>query len=95
LAGKNPEKTNCNIGNIHSLFILQHDWERKRRQLRWTWSWKRTELHWCQELPKSGLCAALGNNVFDYGHRAAADQMLTSWEKLVEYIGTNYRIRSL
>jgi hypothetical protein len=26
---------------------------------------------------KSGLCAALGNNVFDYGHRAAADQMRT------------------
>jgi hypothetical protein len=24
---------------------------------------------------KSGLCAALGNNVFDYVHRAAADQM--------------------
>jgi hypothetical protein len=32
---------------------------------------------------KSGLCAALGNNVFDYGHRAAADQMRTSCEKLV------------
>jgi hypothetical protein len=27
---------------------------------------------------KSGLCSALGNNVFDYGHRAAADQMRTS-----------------
>jgi hypothetical protein len=27
---------------------------------------------------KSGLCAALGSNVFDYGHRAAADQMRTS-----------------
>jgi hypothetical protein len=27
---------------------------------------------------KSDLCAALGNNVFDYGHRAAADQMRTS-----------------
>jgi hypothetical protein len=26
-------------------------------------------------MPKSSLCAALGNNVFDYGHRAAADQM--------------------
>jgi hypothetical protein len=31
----------------------------------------------------SGLCAALGNNVFIYEHRAAADQMRTSWEKLV------------
>jgi hypothetical protein len=37
---------------------------------------------------KSGLCAALGNN--DYGHRAAADQMRTSWEKLVQFVGTNY-----
>jgi hypothetical protein len=35
---------------------------------------------------KSGLCAALGNNVFDYGHRAAADQMRTSWEKLVQTV---------
>jgi hypothetical protein len=26
---------------------------------------------------KSGLFAALGNNVFDYGHRAAAGQMRT------------------
>jgi hypothetical protein len=29
---------------------------------------------------KCGLCAALGINVFDYGHRAAANQMRTSWE---------------
>jgi hypothetical protein len=35
---------------------------------------------------KSGLCAALGINVFDYGHRAAADQMRTSWEKLVQFV---------
>jgi hypothetical protein len=39
---------------------------------------------------KSGLCAALGNNVFDFGHRAAADQMQTSWEKLAQFVGTNY-----
>jgi hypothetical protein len=39
---------------------------------------------------KSGLCAALGNNVFNYGHRAAEDQMRTSWEKLVQFVGTNY-----
>jgi hypothetical protein len=32
----------------------------------------------------------LGNNVFDYGHKGAADQMRTSWEKLVQYVGTNY-----
>ena len=28
--------------------------------------------------------------MFDYGHKAAADQMRTSWEKLVQYVGTNY-----
>jgi hypothetical protein len=39
---------------------------------------------------KSGLCPALGNNVFDYGHRAAVDQMRASWEKLVQFMGTNY-----
>jgi hypothetical protein len=39
---------------------------------------------------KSGLCAVLGNNVFDYGYRAAADQMRTSWEKLIQFVGTNY-----
>jgi hypothetical protein len=39
----------------------------------------------------SGLCAALGNNVFDYGHRVAVDQMQTSWEKLVQFMGTNYK----
>jgi hypothetical protein len=39
---------------------------------------------------KSGLCAALGNNVFDYGHRAAADQIRTLWEKLIQFLGTNY-----
>ena len=39
---------------------------------------------------KQGLCAALGTNVFDYGQKAAADQMKTSWEKLVQYVGTNH-----
>jgi len=39
---------------------------------------------------KKGLCSALGTNVFDYGHKAAADQLRTSWEKLVDYVGTNY-----
>jgi hypothetical protein len=28
--------------------------------------------------------------MFDYGHKSAADQMKTSWEKLVQYAGTNY-----
>jgi hypothetical protein len=39
---------------------------------------------------KSGLCAALGNNMLDYGHKAAADQMRTLLEKLVQFVGTNY-----
>jgi hypothetical protein len=29
--------------------------------------------------------------VFDYGHKAATDQMRTLWKKLVQYVGTNYR----
>jgi hypothetical protein len=28
--------------------------------------------------------------VFDYGQKSAADQICTSWEKLVQYVGTNY-----
>jgi hypothetical protein len=28
--------------------------------------------------------------VLDYGQKSAADQMCTSWEKLVQYVGTNY-----
>jgi hypothetical protein len=39
---------------------------------------------------KKGLCEALRLNVFDYGQKAAADQMRTSWEKITEYVGTMY-----
>jgi hypothetical protein len=39
---------------------------------------------------KRGMCTNLGINVFDYGQKSAADQMRTSWEKLVQYVGTNY-----
>jgi hypothetical protein len=39
---------------------------------------------------KTGLCAALGTNVFNYGHKAAADEMRTSWEKIGQYVGTTY-----
>ena len=28
--------------------------------------------------------------MFDYGQKASADQMITSWEKLVQYVGTSY-----
>jgi hypothetical protein len=31
-----------------------------------------------------------GTNVFDYGQKAAEYIMRTSWEKLVQYVGTNY-----
>jgi hypothetical protein len=53
-------------------------------------SQKRTELHWHQDNSKGGHFAALGNNVFDNGHRAAADQIQSLWEKLVQFVGTNY-----
>jgi hypothetical protein len=36
------------------------------------------------------MCTNLGTNVFDYGQNSAADQMRTSWERLVQYVGTNY-----
>ena len=39
---------------------------------------------------KRGLCTTLGTNVFDYGQKSSADQLRTSWEKLVQYVGTNY-----
>ena len=39
---------------------------------------------------KKGLCAALNSNVFDYGQKNSADQMRTSWEKIVQYVGTTY-----
>jgi hypothetical protein len=37
-----------------------------------------------------GMCTNLGTNVFDYGQKSAADQMRTSWENLIQYVGTNY-----
>jgi hypothetical protein len=39
---------------------------------------------------RKGLCANPGTNVFDYGKKSTADQMRTSWEKLAQYVGTNY-----
>jgi hypothetical protein len=36
------------------------------------------------------MCANIGTNVFDYGQKSAEDQMHTSWEKLAQYVGTNY-----
>ena len=39
---------------------------------------------------KKGLNDALGVKVFDYGQKAAADQMRFSWEKIIEYVGTTF-----
>ena len=39
---------------------------------------------------KKGLCNDLGNNVLDYGHKSAADQMRISRENLVQHISTKY-----
>jgi hypothetical protein len=37
-----------------------------------------------------GLCSSLGIHVFDYGQKGAADQMRTTWEKIVHHVGTIY-----
>jgi hypothetical protein len=37
-----------------------------------------------------GLCAALTNHVFEYGQKGAAEQMRTTWEKIVHHAGTIY-----
>ena len=34
------------------------------------------------------LCGALGIHVFYYGHKASADQMMTTWENQLHYVGT-------
>ena len=39
---------------------------------------------------KKGLCSDLGNNIFNYGQKAAANYMRTSWEKFVKYVSTKY-----
>ena len=39
---------------------------------------------------KKGLCNAFDTIVFEYGQKSAADQTISSWEKLVQYVGTNY-----
>ena len=39
---------------------------------------------------KRVLWNTLGTSVFDYGQKSAADQTRSSWEKLVQYVGTNY-----
>jgi len=36
------------------------------------------------------MCLALGTHIFDYGQKATTDQMKTTWEKLVQHVGTTY-----
>jgi hypothetical protein len=36
------------------------------------------------------MCTSLGTNLFDYGQKSSAYQMRTSWENLVQYVGTNH-----
>jgi hypothetical protein len=42
-------------------------------------------------ITKKVMCANISTNVFEYGQKSAADLMRTSWEKLEQYVGTNYR----
>ena len=37
-----------------------------------------------------GLCPALGENVFTYGEKGSADQIKTTQEKIVQYVGIQY-----
>jgi hypothetical protein len=39
---------------------------------------------------KQGLGPALGEHIFDYNIPNAAAQMLTTWEKIVEYVSSTY-----
>ena len=39
---------------------------------------------------KKVLCNTLGTGVFDYVQKSATDQTRSSWEKLVQYVSTNY-----
>ena len=39
---------------------------------------------------KKGLCSDLGNNVFDYRHKAAAEQMMKSWKNILQHVSTKY-----
>jgi len=34
---------------------------------------------------QKGLCVALGNHVFDYKKKGAADQLTDTWDKLVDH----------
>ena len=40
-----------------------------------------------QQVKQKGLCAALGECVFNYGQKGAADQMRTTWTRIVHHVG--------
>ena len=37
-----------------------------------------------------GLCPAMGENVFTYGDKGSSDQIKTTQEKIVQYVGIQY-----
>ena len=39
---------------------------------------------------KKGLCAALGDNIFTYNKKGAADQLAITLRKIVKHTGTIY-----
>ena len=41
---------------------------------------------------KKGMCAALEHHIFDYGQKDSADQMRTTWDKIVSFAGTTYAV---
>ena len=42
------------------------------------------------KMQKVGLCKELEGNIFDYGSKSSADQMLMTQEKIVQYAATKY-----
>ena len=46
-------------------------------------------------LTKKGLCAALGANIFDYGHKAAPDEMQISWEKVLRTYKNQIKVNTV
>ena len=39
---------------------------------------------------EKGLSNDLGSNVFDYGHKVAPDQIRTTWEKMIQHVGSKF-----
>ena len=69
-------------------------WRLRRTQLHRactrTWAQQRAKLLQCKQRTQKGLCKDLGNEISDYGHKAATDKIRTSWEKLFQNVGTKY-----